>query len=421
MYRNPKIAKVAVIGVPDDKTGEAVKAFVVLREGESATVEELVTWARDPANGLTAYRTPKQIELGTRSPRRWSARSCAACSPRRSDRSRYRARPRLREPAARRSGRRRGPAPAHDGRPGRDLGPRGRRTASPRALDAVDRGHPNDRRPAAVARERRARRADARRVRDLRGRAVRRGSVCAGIRSTCVARSATGSPPPTRDGPGQPCGARTRRGGVPRPRSPSDRDPRGGGKHEEPCDPRATRVRPGGDRARRRTRFERLLRPRRVRDPRRRVATRFVTGIEAVVFDLFGTLVFEFPRADWDAWLETSAAVLEADIDAFRAGWEATAIERQTGRLGDIEACLRTVAARAGAWPTDAQIAEALEERAAMYRTWFVPRPRRRGGARSVALGRISAGFGQHVRARYPGDVADLTARRHRRRRDLLE
>jgi long-chain acyl-CoA synthetase len=63
MYRNPKIAKVAVIGVPDDKTGEAVKAFVVLREGESATVEELVTWARDPANGLTAYRTPKQIEL----------------------------------------------------------------------------------------------------------------------------------------------------------------------------------------------------------------------------------------------------------------------------------------------------------------------------------------------------------------------
>jgi long-chain acyl-CoA synthetase len=40
-----------------------VKAFVVLREGESGTVEELVAWARDPANGLTAYRTPKQIEL----------------------------------------------------------------------------------------------------------------------------------------------------------------------------------------------------------------------------------------------------------------------------------------------------------------------------------------------------------------------
>ena len=33
LYRHPKISKVAVIGVPDDKTGEAVKAFVVLKDG----------------------------------------------------------------------------------------------------------------------------------------------------------------------------------------------------------------------------------------------------------------------------------------------------------------------------------------------------------------------------------------------------
>jgi len=95
----------------------------------------------------------------------------------------------------------------------------------------------------------------------------------------------------------------------------------------------------------------------------------------AVVLDLFGTLVFEFPRADWDAWLETAAAALEADPESFRAAWEATAIDRQTGRVGDIDENLRTIAARAGAWPTDAQIAEALEVRAALYRKWFVPRP----------------------------------------------
>ncbi len=63
LYHHPKISKVAVIGVPDDKTGEAVKAFVVLKQGETAAPEEIVAWARDPANGLTAYRAPKHVEF----------------------------------------------------------------------------------------------------------------------------------------------------------------------------------------------------------------------------------------------------------------------------------------------------------------------------------------------------------------------
>jgi long-chain acyl-CoA synthetase len=29
----------------------------------TATPEEIVTWARDPANGLTAYRAPKRVEF----------------------------------------------------------------------------------------------------------------------------------------------------------------------------------------------------------------------------------------------------------------------------------------------------------------------------------------------------------------------
>jgi putative hydrolase of the HAD superfamily len=100
-----------------------------------------------------------------------------------------------------------------------------------------------------------------------------------------------------------------------------------------------------------------------------------VSAFDAVVFDLFGTLVYEFPRSDWDDWLATTAAVLEADPDAFDRAWAATAIDRQTGRAGDIEENLKTVAARAGAWPSDAQLAEALEARSELYRKWFVPRP----------------------------------------------
>jgi long-chain acyl-CoA synthetase len=63
LYHHPKVQKVAVVGVPDPTTGEAVKAYIVLKEGQQATVGELVEWARDPENGLTGYRVPKQIEF----------------------------------------------------------------------------------------------------------------------------------------------------------------------------------------------------------------------------------------------------------------------------------------------------------------------------------------------------------------------
>ena len=60
LYRHPKVEKVAVVGVPDETTGEAVKAFIVLRKGETATPDEIVKWSRDD---LTGYRVPKQIEF----------------------------------------------------------------------------------------------------------------------------------------------------------------------------------------------------------------------------------------------------------------------------------------------------------------------------------------------------------------------
>jgi long-chain acyl-CoA synthetase len=63
LYRHPKVEQVCVVGVPDTRTGESVKAFVVLKEGVSSSEDEILTWARDPEHGLTGYRAPKHVEF----------------------------------------------------------------------------------------------------------------------------------------------------------------------------------------------------------------------------------------------------------------------------------------------------------------------------------------------------------------------
>jgi long-chain acyl-CoA synthetase len=68
LYQHPKIAKCAVVGVPDPTTGERIKAYIVLNDGERATAEEITAWCRDPAQGLTGYRVPKDIEFRTSLP-----------------------------------------------------------------------------------------------------------------------------------------------------------------------------------------------------------------------------------------------------------------------------------------------------------------------------------------------------------------
>jgi long-chain acyl-CoA synthetase len=62
LYRNPKVSKVAVVGLPDPVTGEHAKAYIVLKEGETATAEEIIAWCR-AEGGLTGYRVPKDIEF----------------------------------------------------------------------------------------------------------------------------------------------------------------------------------------------------------------------------------------------------------------------------------------------------------------------------------------------------------------------
>ena len=60
LFEHPKVKEAAVIGIPDEYRGETVKAFVVLKEGESATEEEIIEFCRE---GMAAYRVPRVVEF----------------------------------------------------------------------------------------------------------------------------------------------------------------------------------------------------------------------------------------------------------------------------------------------------------------------------------------------------------------------
>ncbi|MBM3221252.1 MAG: AMP-binding protein [Candidatus Rokubacteria bacterium] len=60
LFQHPAVAEVCVIGVPDEKWGETIKALVVLRPGASATEADLIAHCRGK---MAHYKCPTSVEL----------------------------------------------------------------------------------------------------------------------------------------------------------------------------------------------------------------------------------------------------------------------------------------------------------------------------------------------------------------------
>jgi acyl-CoA synthetase (AMP-forming)/AMP-acid ligase II len=57
---HPDVAEVAVIGIPDDRWGEAVKAIVVMKQGKEATASDIINFTR---KRIAGFKTPKSVEF----------------------------------------------------------------------------------------------------------------------------------------------------------------------------------------------------------------------------------------------------------------------------------------------------------------------------------------------------------------------
>jgi fatty-acyl-CoA synthase len=67
LYTHPAVRDAAVVGIPDEKWGEAVLAVVALKPGQSATAEELLQVCR--ASSLSSIKQPERVEIVEDMPR----------------------------------------------------------------------------------------------------------------------------------------------------------------------------------------------------------------------------------------------------------------------------------------------------------------------------------------------------------------
>jgi fatty-acyl-CoA synthase len=66
LYEHPAVLEAAVVGIPDNTWGEVPKALVVLKPGQRASAQELITFCRDR---MAHFKAPKSVEFFTELPK----------------------------------------------------------------------------------------------------------------------------------------------------------------------------------------------------------------------------------------------------------------------------------------------------------------------------------------------------------------
>ncbi|MBI3358630.1 MAG: long-chain fatty acid--CoA ligase, partial [Nitrospirae bacterium] len=66
LYRHPKVLDAVVVGLPDNFSGEKIKAYLVLKEGESATVDEILDFCKQD---LSRFKVPKEVSFRSSLPK----------------------------------------------------------------------------------------------------------------------------------------------------------------------------------------------------------------------------------------------------------------------------------------------------------------------------------------------------------------
>jgi long-chain acyl-CoA synthetase len=66
IYQHPKVKEGIAVGLPDPRKGERIKVYIVLKEGEQATPEEIIAYFKER---LTPYKVPSEVEFRAELPK----------------------------------------------------------------------------------------------------------------------------------------------------------------------------------------------------------------------------------------------------------------------------------------------------------------------------------------------------------------